>query len=98
MARNVLIEKTAGELAAATYEQLRSAGFKSKHKSPRAYARANIEKYVPAAVKVLTEMLGRNDISAHMKDEIYTAILERANDPNLAIIDNLEKPNLLKLQ
>ena len=98
MTRNVLIEKTAGELAATTYEQLRSAGFKSKFKNPRAYARANIEKYVPVAVKILTEMLGRNDISAHMKEEIYEALLERANDPNLAILDNLEKPHALKLQ
>lgn len=94
MTRNVLIEKTAGELAACVYEELRSAGMPSKYKNARAYARKNLEIYIPAAVKTLIEMLGRNDISAHMKEEIYEALLERANDPKLAIIDQLGNQKL----
>lgn len=92
MKKNVLIEATAGSLAAETYESLRSAGFKSKYKNPRSYARANLEKYIPVAVKTLTEMLNRKDIHENLKAEIYEALLERANDPSLAIIDELEKP------
>lgn len=85
--RHKLIEKTAGEIAAAFYEQGRSLGLKSKFKNARAYARANLEKFVPKATEILIGMLGRNDISEVMKKEIYEAVLERAHDPDLAILD-----------
>src|SRR6185312_6553118 len=85
--RHALIEKTAGEIAACFYEQGRSLVLKSKYKNARAYAKANIEKFVPKATEILIEMLGRNDISEVMKQEIYAAVMERAHDPDLVILD-----------
>lgn len=78
-----LIEKVAGELAAVFYEIGRGQGMTSIHKTPRAYARANLEKFIPNAVDHLLDMLGRKDINDLCKKEIYEAIMERNNDPTL---------------
>jgi hypothetical protein len=82
-----IIEKTAGEMAAVWYDIGRGQGMTSKYKSARAYARANLEKFIPVALKHLLSMLSRPDISEHMKKEIYDAYIERANDPDLKIFD-----------
>lgn len=84
---STLIEKTAGELAATWYEIGRGQGMTSKYKNPRAYARANLEQFIPKAIELLISMLGRPDIPDTMKDEIHAALTERANDPDLAILD-----------
>lgn len=82
-----IIEKTALEFAAVWYDIGRGQGMTSKWKTPRAYARANLEKFIPVALKHLLSMLSRHDISEHMKKEIYDAYIERANDPDLKIFD-----------
>lgn len=78
-----VIERTAAELAATWYEIGRGQGMTSKWKSPKTYARANFEKFIPKAVELLLSMLGRSDIAELMKQEIYEALLERHNDPEL---------------
>lgn len=85
--QNVLIEKTAAELAGTYYEEMRSQGMTSKYKNARQFAKANIEKFIPLAVNILMSMLNRADISDHMKNEIYEAFLERSNDPDLIFMD-----------
>jgi hypothetical protein len=82
-----IIEKTAGAMAATWYEVGRSQGMTSKFKSARAYARANLEKFIPVALQHLLSMLSRSDISEHVKQEIYEAYIERANDPDLKFFD-----------
>ena len=76
-----LIEHVALELAGVFYDIGRSQGLKSKHKTARAYAAANIEKFVPHAVKTLLEQLNNPSISAEAKDEITESLFERINDP-----------------
>ncbi len=76
-----LIEHVAAELAGTFYEIGRGQGLKSVHKTARHYAAANLEKFVPHAVKHLIEMLGRPDISAEQKEEIWESLQERMNDP-----------------
>jgi hypothetical protein len=84
-----LIEKVAAELAGTWYEVGRGQGMTSKYKSARAYARANIEKFVPKAVEILIDMLGKPDTPEIMKAEIYEALMERINDPDLHIFDKM---------
>lgn len=89
-----IIEKTAGELAAAFYEGARGSGLKSKYKNARSWAKANFVKFIPKAVEILTGMLdSHSNISDHMREEIYEAIMERANDPALAVMDSPMLPN-----
>lgn len=78
-----IIEKVAAELAAVWYEAGRSAGMTSKHKTARLYAKKNFTTWIPKSVEILTSMLGRQDIPDLMKQEIYDAIIERANDPKV---------------
>jgi hypothetical protein len=80
--RSVLIEKVAGELAATFYEIGRSQGLTSKHKNARAYARANLEKFIPKAIEHLIECLGpKSTLPVEAKEEIYNELMERVNDP-----------------
>lgn len=78
---SVIIEKTALNMAAVFYEAGRSSGLKSKFKTARHYAAANLEKFVPHAVVHLREMLYKPDTPNEMKAIIHDAILERINDP-----------------
>lgn len=82
--QSLVIEKTALEIAAVFYEACRSAGMKSKHKDARKFARANVEKFIPKAVELLMDMLGKDSTPQEQKDMIYEAIMERANDPELS--------------
>lgn len=79
---SILFEKIAGELAATFYEVGRGQGMTSKYKTAKAYANANIEKFLPRAIDYCISMLGRPDINEEMKVMIYDALSERMNDPN----------------
>lgn len=81
---NPLIYKVAASMAAELYEVGRSQGMQSRHKTPRAYAKANLEKFVPLAIKHLLSMLkSTSNCSEHMRQEIYKALTDPINDPNL---------------
>jgi len=83
---SMLIEKTAGELAAVMWEAGRSSGMKSKYKTARAFARANLETFIPKAVELLIEIMSRPNTPAEQKELIYQAIMERTNDDQLIAI------------
>lgn len=78
--RFTVIERTAAQFAAVFYEAARNTGMTSKYKTAKHYATNNFETYIPKAVEILTDMLGREDVSIHLKDEISNALIERAND------------------
>jgi hypothetical protein len=80
---NVLIEQTALNLAAVFYEACRRSGLTSKHKNARAFAKANLEKFIPKAVDLLLDILGKTDPPEIMKADIHEALTERVNDPEL---------------
>lgn len=91
---NVIVEKTAGEFAGCFFDAARSSGMKViklqgqtinllRYKSPRAFARSHLEKFIPAAVHALTEILSRDSTPEPQKRIIYDAIMERVNDANL---------------
>lgn len=75
-----VIERTAAQMAAVFYDAARNTGMKSKYKNARLYAMANFETFIPKAIEILTDMLSRDDVNIHMKDEISNALIERAND------------------
>lgn len=90
----VIVEKTAGEMAGVFYDAARSSGLTTiqlqgqkinllKYKSPRDFARRHIEKFIPAAVHALTEILSRPNTLPDQKEIIYNALMERVNDPDL---------------
>lgn len=91
---DVIIEKTAGEFAGTFYDAARSSGMTViklqgqainllRYKSPRDFARRHLEKFIPAAVHALTDILSRPETPAEQKEIIYQAIMERVNDPDL---------------
>lgn len=91
---DVVVEKTAGEFAGVFYDSARSSGLTIinlqgqkinllKFKSPRDFARRHLEKFIPAAVHALTEILSRENTPPDQKEIIYQALMERVNDPDL---------------
>lgn len=97
---NPLIYRTAGEMAAVMYETGRSQGMTSIHKTPKAYAQANLEKFIPIAIKHLIELLKpTSGITNHMRDEIHAALTDPLNDPELmeAKVDTDLNTEILKL-
>lgn len=91
---DVIVEKTAGEMAGVFFDAARSSGMNViklqgqvinllKYKSPRAFARAHLEKFIPAAVHALNEIMCNPDTPEEQRQVIYNAILERINDPDL---------------
>jgi len=81
-------------MAGVFYDAARSSGLKViqlqgqkinllKYKSPRDFARRHIEKFIPAAVHALTEILSRPETPVEQKDIIYNALMERVNDKDL---------------
>lgn len=90
---STVIEKVALEFAAVFYDAARSSGGKSKL-TQRAWARKNFQKFIPSATKHLISMLGRSDIADLMKQEIHQALLERVNDPEVTMLDELAHPSL----
>lgn len=98
MSKYTVIERTAAAIAAEWYEIGRSQGMKSKYKTPRAYAKAYLEMWIPKSVEILTSMLAMSHVSEHMKQEIYAALLERTNDPgahNLVNLSQKRDPNYM---
>src|ERR1700677_3109797 len=88
---NILIEKVAGEFAAVFYEIGRSQGLTSKYKSARAYARANMEKFIPKAIEHLIECLGpKSTLPPEAKEEIYDCLMDRVNDPTSVTSEDIK--------
>jgi hypothetical protein len=76
-----ILEHTAIALATTFYETGRSQGLKSVHKNARLYAFANLEKFMPHAIKHLMDILNSPTATQAMKDEIFDCLMERVNDP-----------------
>ena len=82
--RHVIIEQIAVNIAATWYEIGCGQGMTSKHKSAKAYAKANLEKFLPKAIDTAIEMLGPNStLPPSAKELIYEALMERHDDPTL---------------
>lgn len=93
-----IVEKTAGLMAAEFFEAARNSDLKKiqlqgkiinlmKYKNnPRAFARAHLEKFIPAAVHALTQILSNEKTPPDQKEIIYKAIMERVNDPGLDLM------------
>ncbi len=81
--KNVVFEHVALEMAAVFYEAGRSSGMTSKYKDARSWARANFEKFISAAIEKCVQLLGRQDIPDLAKQEIWDALYERNNDPDI---------------
>jgi len=81
---SILIEETALKFAATYYEVGRSQGLTSKFKNARAFAKANVERFIPMAVQTLMDMLSNPSTPETQKEMIYQAFTERANDPDLS--------------
>lgn len=90
----VIIEKTAGEMAGVFYDAARSSGMTRiklqdqvinllNFKSPRAFARRHLEKFIPAAVHALIEIMSRENTPDDQKLLIYNAVMERVNDQDI---------------
>ncbi len=80
---HTVFETVAAEFAAIWWETGMSQGMTSKFKDARSFARANFEKFIPVAIKHCISLLGRQDIPALAKAEIYEALMERQNDPDI---------------
>lgn len=81
---NMMIYKTAIEYAAVYYEAGRSTGLTSKFKSPEAFAKANIEKFIPLVIKNYIEMLKpTSNCTEEMRAGVYEALMDPVNDPAL---------------
>lgn len=94
---DVIIEKTAGNFAALWYDAARSSGMTivklqgdtidlRKYKTPRNFARRHIEKFIPAAVHALTDIMSRENTPPEQKEIIYQALMERVNDPDIDML------------
>lgn len=93
---SVLIEKTAAEFAGTFFEASRSSGMgiinlqgeridlRKYKNNPVKFAKAHFEKFIPAAVHALIEIMSKENTPISMKDQIYQAILERTNDEQLS--------------
>lgn len=89
---SILIEQTAAKFAAEFFEAARSSGMgiinlqgnkidlRKYKNNPRLFARAHMEKFIPAAVHALIEIMSKEKTPVEMKETIYQAIQERVND------------------
>lgn len=94
----ILIEQTAARFAAEFYEAARSSDMKvimlqnekinlmKYGNNPRRFAKAHLEKFIPAAVHALIEIMGKETTPEAMKEQIYLAIMERTNDEQVNAI------------
>ena len=81
---NPLIYRTALQYAAVFYEAGRSSGLTSQYKTPEAFAKRYIERFIPMVIKNFMELLKpHSGITEHMRAEIYDALIDPINDPNL---------------
>jgi hypothetical protein len=81
---SLLIEQTALKLAASFYETGRSQGLTSKYKTHKAYARRHLNEFIPLAVSYLMDIISNPQTSIEMRDMVYDALTERANDVELS--------------
>lgn len=97
--KSILIEETALSLATTWYEIGRGQGLTSKHKDAKAYAKANLEKFIPNSVAILIDMLKpTSNCIKEMRDMIYEAFMERHNDPELLnVLPNVDVKKVLEL-
>ena len=110
---DVIVEKTAGEMAGVFYDAARSSGMTViklqndninllRYKSPSEFARRHLEKFIPAAVHALNEIMCRETTPPEQREMIYNAIMERVNDVDLmdlgraAMLPEYEKTVLYK--
>lgn len=92
---DVIVEKTAGEFAGTFFEAARSSGMgiimlqgqkidlRKYKNNPRAFARAHIEKFIPAAVHALNEIMCNPKTPEDQRQIIYNALMERINDTTM---------------
>lgn len=93
-----ILEKVAGELAAVFYEAGRSSGLTSDYKDARSFARAKFITFLPKAIELCISMLNRSDIHDLMKQEIFGALQERMNDPDVnQVLPNYDVMEIMKL-
>jgi hypothetical protein len=90
---DTLIEQTAGQLAAVFYEAGRNSGLTSKYKTPQAFVRRYLERFVPKAIELLMTMLGNPATPQAQKNAIYDTIMNRTNDPDFNTIGIKEFEN-----
>lgn len=93
-----IIEQTAGEFAAVFFEGARGSGLKKVHlqgdtinllkfkNDPKKFAKAHFEKFIPAAVHALNEIMCNPKTAPEKRDLIYRAIMERTNDAGLDLM------------
>ena len=62
-----------------------------RYKSARDFARRHIEKFIPAAVHSLIEIMSRENTPEPQKRLIYNAIMERVNDKDLDMMGKTAK-------
>ncbi len=89
-----VFETIAAEFAAIWWETGMSQGMKSQYKDARSFARAKFEKFIPEAIKHCVTLLGRQDIPDLAKAEIYEALHERNNDPDVNAMLGYGLPDL----
>jgi len=89
-----LFEQVACEFAAIWFETGMSSGMTSKWKDARSFSRANFEKFIPKAIEHCVSLLGRQDIPDLAKAEIYSALMERQNDPDINAMLGFGLPDL----
>lgn len=89
-----VFETVAAEMAAIWWETGMSQGMTSKYRDARSFARANFEKFIGEAIKHCVTLLGRQDIPDLAKAEIYEALHERNNDPDVNAMLGYGLPDL----
>jgi hypothetical protein len=96
--QSTLIETVAAQLACTFYEVGRGQGLTSKYKTAKAFARANLNKFIPKAVEILLQMLKPDsNCTPEMREEIYEALMERHNDPELnKVMPNIDVKKLIE--
>lgn len=87
---NPLIWNTAAEMAATWFDAALSSGLpRGKYvgrgdKPIRMFVKDHIEKFVPLTISYFIEMLKpTSNVTDHMRDEIYHALIDPLNDPDL---------------
>lgn len=87
---NPLIWNTAADFAAVWFDAALSSGLpRGKYvgrgdKPIKMFVKDHIEKFVPITIRILLDMLKKNsNCTEHMKAEIYQALIDPINDPDL---------------
>lgn len=95
---DTIIETTAGKFSAEFFEAARSSGMTKIHlqgedidllkfkNNPRNFARKHFEKFIPAAVHALNEIMCNPNTPEEYRMVIYSAIMERVNDQDLDLL------------